>query len=119
MSLFDRLPHTVDILGPQSSDRDAGGGVAVTWPTTRAASVPCLISAPFDAAQDRFGQENLVGSYTLAFAGTVTVARGDLLSVVSADTLPAGTKLRVTGLKAQPAVGGITAHLHVQAERVE
>lgn len=117
--IWDNLPHVVDVLGPQTTATDAGGGVVVTWPTTRAANVPCLINAPFDSASDRFAQDNLIGTWTLAMAGTVTVARGDLLSVVSADVVPAGTKLRVTGLKYQPGVGGIDSHLHVSAERVE
>lgn len=119
MSLFDRLPHRVNILAPTTS-RDAGGGNTITY-STRSANVACQILSPMDSEQDRFAQEQLVGSYVVAFKGTPDlVYRGDVLEIVSAQgVVAAGILLRVTGIKYQPSVGSIPNHLHVNAERLE
>jgi len=117
MSLFDRLPHRVDLYPPTVA-RDSGGGTSLTYPAARATDVPCLINSPFDSATDRFAQDNLIGQYTLALRGTVTVLRGDKVVVTDSGGLFDGISLHVTGIKTQPAVGGIAAHLHITAERV-
>ena len=117
MSLFDRLPHRVDLYPPTVA-RDSGGGTSLTYPAARSTDVPCLICSPTDTTQDRFSQDNLVGQYTLAFRGTVTVLRGDKVVVTDSGGLFDGVSMHVTGIKYQPAVGGIAAHLHVAAERV-
>jgi hypothetical protein len=118
MSLFDSLPHKVNVLAPGIT-RDTGGGIITTY-TTRTANVKCQILAPMDSAQERFAQEQLVGNYVLAFKGTADlVYRGDVLEIVSAKgVIAAGVRLRVTGIKYQPAVGSIPNHLHVNAERL-
>lgn len=119
MSLFDRLPHRVDIMQPTVT-RDNGGGNTSSY-SARASNVACQILSPMDSAQDRFAQEQLVGSYVVAFKGTPDlVYRGDVLEIVSAQgVIAVGVRLRVTGIKYQPSVGSIPNHLHVNAERLE
>lgn len=101
-------------MGPPTTARDDGGGSQVTWPTTRAASVPCLINSQSANAQDRFSMDNLVGGVTVAFNGDATVERGDLLVVVGGPYT--GRSMRVTGLNPVWGMGGIDSFLYAQAE---
>ena len=113
--------HIVNVLGPAVDIKDAGGGDQITWPTTRAAGVKCLINAPMTSIQDRFEQDNLIGTVTVAIFYT-GVMRGDLL-VVTKGPPYVGATLRVTGIKEQPGVefmGFWDAYpvVHVTAEHV-
>ena len=119
MPQFDVLmEHSIDINGPQSTARDAGGGTTLTWPTTRASSQPCLINAPMGITKDQFGQDMFVGTVTLATFYTGT-QRGDQITIVAGPTM-VGVKLKVTGIKTQPGVAflGFEDLSHISAEQV-
>jgi hypothetical protein len=112
------MEHRVDVLGPQTTSRDAGGGTSVTWGTTRASDVACLINAPMASESERFAQPNLIGTVTVAtfYSG---VTRGDKL-VVTAGPPFVGAQLHVTGVKKQPGVAalGFSDLYHVTGELI-
>ena len=119
MPQFDvMMEHAIDINGPQSTARDAGGGTTLTWPTIRASSQPCLINAPMGITKDQFGQDMFVGTVQVATFYTGT-QRGDQLTIVAGPTM-VGAKLKVTGIKTQPGVAflGFEDLSHISAEQV-
>lgn len=113
------MEHTVTIQS-QTTGTDAGGGVSSTF-ADRTTGVKCLINAPMRTPQERFGQEQLIGTVTVAtFDGTVQ--RGDKL-VVTAGPPYVGATLHVTGIKSQPGVDAIgfpsgSPLCHIEAEHV-
>lgn len=118
MDCFDILmEHEVTCYGPPTISRDSGGGTTITWSTTRTSGIRCLISAPQTSTSERFGQEQLQGTVTVATFDT-TVQRGDKLTV---NTGPySGYSLHVTGVKRQ--VGGLLGFetiYHIQCEILE
>lgn len=120
MPQFDvMMEHVIDIAGPQSTARDAGGGTTLTWPTVRAAAQPCLINAPMGITKDQFGQDMFVGTITLATFYT-GAQRGDQVTIVAGPTM-VGAKLKVTGIKTQPGVAflGFEDLSHISAEQVQ
>lgn len=105
MSLFDNLQHSVDIYGPPLVEQDTSKGEVITWPTLRAASVPCLIRQGAGTERDEFGQsQRPVSTHTIAFAGDNDggVQPGDKL--VNVNT---GKSYRFTGDMPQEGYGGI------------
>lgn len=105
MSLFDDLPHSVTIYGPPNTVQDASRGEVITWPTVRAANVPCLICAGPGGERDEFDQsQRPVNTHNIAFAGDNDggVQPGDKL--VNDKT---GATYRFTGDRPQQGVGGI------------
>jgi len=104
MSLFDDLPHLVSIYGPPTVVLDAARGEKITWPTLRAASVPCLILQGTATEQDEFGQaQRQVAQHSIAFSDyDGGVEPGDKL--VDDRT---GRSYRFTGDRPQQGVGGI------------
>ncbi len=112
------MEMVIQVKGPPTVTRDAGGGTVTTWSTTRQDSVPCLIKAPMLTEQDRFSQKNLVGTVTVAtfYSG---VQRGDKL-VVTTGVPYVGAQLHVTGIEMQPGVSflGFSDLFHVTAEHV-
>lgn len=113
------MEHEVTIKKPTSGD-DGGGGVSVTY-TNRTTGVACLINAPMRTKQDRFAQEQLIGTVTVAtFDGTAQ--RGDKL-VVTKGPPYVGAELHVTGIKSQPGVDALgfpsdEPIYHIEAEHV-
>lgn len=114
MSLFDRLPHRVDVHGPQESATDDGAGVVVTWDVVRDPNVPCLLNWSAAGVQDRFGQDQLVGSVSVAFNRNATVGRGDMLVVVGGWS--DGKRMRVVSINPIDSVGGIPDFLMASCE---
>lgn len=111
--------HVVTIYGPPTVATDSGGGTTMTWPTTRASGVKCLIDAPMGVTTDRFNQPQLIGQATIAMF-TTSVQRGDQIEVTTGPTM-VGLKMKVTGIKIQPQVTflGFTESIaHVQVEQL-
>lgn len=113
------MEHVLTIQS-STSGTDAGGGVSAGY-ADRTTGVACLINAPFTTAQDRFAQEQLIGTVTVATYDQ-TVQRGDRLVVTSGPPY-VGAILHVTGTKTQPGVEfmGFPADaplVHVQAEHI-
>ena len=94
--------HLIDVYGPQANAPDLGGGDEVTWPVVRQSGVQCLINAPMLGVQDRFSQDNLIGTVQIA-TFYIGIQRGDLL-VVTKGPPYVGAQMRVTGFKEQPGV---------------
>lgn len=111
------MEHAVTVLGSVSGT-DGGGGVLLTWPTTRETGVACLINAPMLGESERFAQTQLIGPVVVAtyYSG---VQRGDKL-VVTAGPPYVGAQLHVTGIKMQPGLDflAIDDLYHVEAEHV-
>lgn len=103
MDMFTILmEHAITIRGPQTTARDAGGGTTVTWPTTRASGIACLIKAPMGVTKNQYGQDMFIGEVTIATFYT-GVQRGDQVEITAGPTM-VGAKLKVTGAKIQPRV---------------
>lgn len=104
MSLFDDLPHSVSVYGPPVLVNDTSKGQIITWPTLRAANVPCLILQGTGVERDEFDQsQRQVAQHSIAFSdydGGLQV--GDKL--VDDRT---GISYRFTGDRPQQGVGGI------------
>lgn len=104
MSLFDNLPHLVDVYGPPVVTSDAARGQVITWPTVRAEGVPCLILQGTASERNEFTQqEQQVAQHSIAFSdydGGLEV--GDKLVDVKT-----GRSYRFTGDRPQQGVGGI------------
>ncbi len=106
MSLFDNLPHAIDIYGPPLVTVDNAGGEVITWPTLRAGSVPCLICANQGGERDEFNQSQRTrNQYTIAFSDyDGGVDNGDKII-----DLGTGATYRFTGDRPQQGVGGIAS----------
>lgn len=104
MSLFDNLEHSVTIYGPPVVVIDAGRGANPTWPTVRAANVPCMILAGGGGERDEFDQSQRPRStHSIAFSDNDGgVQPGDKL--VDDNT---GQTYRYTGDRSQQGYGGI------------
>lgn len=105
MSLFDNLPHEVNVLGPPNVVQDSSKGEVITWPTVRAAGVPCLIRQGTGSEQNEFGQsERQRATHSIAFGpdNDGDVQTGDALEDVNT-----GVRYRFTGDRPQQGVGGI------------
>lgn len=104
MSLFDELPHAVSIYGPPTVTNDASGGQIITWPTLRAAAIPCLILQGTGSERDEFSQsERQRAQHSIAFGcNDGGIQEGDKL--VDDRT---GAAYRFTGNRPQQGVGGI------------
>lgn len=114
------MEHTITVRGPQdTSTRDAGAGQVITWPTTRASGIACLIKAPFGITKNQFGQDMFVGEVTVATFYT-DAQRGDQIEITAGPTV-VGAKLKVTGIKTQPGVDflGFDNLCHLNAEQVQ
>lgn len=104
MSLFDNLPHSVSIYQPTVT-KDSSGGEVITWPTLRAANVPCLICAGQGTERDEFGQSQRPRSgHSIAFAGDNDGGTEPGDKLVDDNT---GKTYRFTGDRPQQGVGGI------------
>lgn len=105
MSLFDDLQHSVSIFIPTVT-QDAARGEVITWPTLRAANVPCLIRSGGGSERDEFDQTQRPRStHTIAFSDyDGGVQPGDKL--VDDNT---GQTYRFTGDNPQQGYGGIEA----------
>lgn len=114
MSIFADLPHRVRVQGPQASATDGGGGVEVSWDVVRDPLIPCLLNWSPAGVQDRFGQDQLIGSCSVAFNQDATVERGDVLVVVGGRS--DGKVMRVTAINPIDGVGGIDTFLMATCE---
>lgn len=116
MSLLDSLTHTVTVYGPQTATRDSAGGTNITWPTTRQASVPCLINTASASEVDRFSQMGMQVSHTVAFRSsdlTSALARGDKLT--ADDT---SESYHIEGISAGRAMGNIEAFVYAHCSQL-
>lgn len=104
MSLFDNLPHKISIYGPPNVELDAAGGEVITWPTLRAAGVPCIILAGAGSERDEFEQSQRPRStHTITFGCNDGGALpGDKIVNDATDET-----YRYTGNKSQQGIGGI------------
>jgi hypothetical protein len=104
MSLFDELPHSVSVYGPPTVTTDASGGEVITWPTLRAANVPCLILQGSATETGDFSQsQNQRVLHSIAFSDyDGGIQPGDKL----VNDLN-GRTYRFTGGRPQQSVGGI------------
>jgi hypothetical protein len=105
MSLFDDMQHQVTVLGPPLVTQDSARGEVITWPTVRAAGVPCMIRVGAGGERNEFDQSQRPRStHSIAFNGDNDggVQPGDKL--VDDNT---GQTYRFTGDMPQQGYGGI------------
>lgn len=98
------MPHRVTIFGPPTIVTDASKGQRITWPTVRAANVPCLILQGTGTERNEFTQEERqVAQHSIAFGdcGCVLEVGDKLVDDVT------GKAYRFTGTRPQQGVGGI------------
>lgn len=112
------MEHTVDVYGPPTVTRDAGGGTGITWPTVRTSGVKIMLNVSGANEQERFSQEGLIGPVTGATFDT-SLQRGDKLVVTAGPTL-VGVSLHVTGYKSQPGIDalGFSTIVHITGEQI-
>ena len=103
--IWDDPPHRCSILS-QSSARDDGGGVELTYTTIQSA-VPCLINTASASEQAIYSQQGIVVSHTVSFKSSVlTTALVRGVKLVAADS---GASFHVEGISAGRAFGSIPA----------
>lgn len=100
MPLYDNPPFEVTIYAP-SSDRDQGGGTALTY-AVRTSGVKGILNRASSSEVETFGQQGLTVSHTFVQYGETTAQRGDKLVY--------GTRsLHVVGIVVNDAMGNIPA----------
>lgn len=105
MPLYDAPTHTVTSHTVTSST-DVGGGIALTYAVAQTA-IPCSINTLSSQEQERFSQQQLVVTHTVAFltsALTTALSRG--MKLVTGDN---SQSFHVEGLAAGRAYGSIPA----------
>ena len=114
MALYDDPPHAVDVYTSASST-DSGGGVRVSYSASPSRSaVPCSINTASASEAERYAQQNIVVSHTVAFLGSaVTLLRG--YKLVATDT---GEAYHVHGIRKGRGYGGVPALLYADAEQI-
>jgi hypothetical protein len=111
MAFANMLQHTVTIYGPPTQSTDSGGGVLITYPTIRQTSVPCLINSVSASEQERFAQQNIVVTHTIAMSYQ-GVQRGD-------KAVDAGDQAyHIQGINTQQGVGSIATFTYLYAQQI-
>lgn len=111
MSLYDDPSHTITIYGPPVATTDSAGGEVITWPTVRAASVPCILNPTGASEQERFGQTGIVRSFTVSILTELaSPERGDKL--IDSD----GLQHHVKSIKVGLAYGNIPRLTYMDTE---
>jgi hypothetical protein len=113
MALHDNPPHRV-ALYTSASGTDAGGGVSLTYTLSQSA-IPCSINTASSSEQERFAQQGMVVTHTVAFLASVfttTPKRGD--KIVTADRTES---FHVRGISYGRAYGNIPAFVYLACEQ--
>lgn len=112
MALWSNPPHRASTYTVASS-RDDGGGVALTY-TLAQSAVPCSINTASASTVERFAQEGITVTHTVAFlssALTTALTRG--MKLVADDT---SKSYHVRGIRQGRAYGSVPAFVYADVE---
>jgi hypothetical protein len=113
MALHDNPPHRVAHY-TSASGTDTGGGVTITY-TLAQSAIPCSINTASSSEQERFAQQGMTVTHTVAFRSSVFTTvpvRGD--KIITADRTES---YHVRGISYGRAYGNVPAFVYLYCEQ--
>lgn len=113
--LYHNPPHTCSHFAPAGHTRDSAGGTTLTYPgSATQADVPCSINTAGASEVERYAQDGIVVTHTVAFLGRVLTS-----ALVRGSKLTSGSSsFHVRGIRTGRAYGGVPAFTYADCEEV-